>query len=382
MTNSLLAQYQSLTQADVAHAVSLPFAVYHNADVFELEMNRVFHDEWLFVCAQSQVNEVGDYFALSLAGESVALIRGKDNQLRLLSNNCRHRGTPLLDNGFGNLSKNIVCPYHAWTYDDQGQFKGAPFTGEVNIDKQAHCLARFSVACWQGLVFVHLGDKPKSLDQRLTGLDSVLGIYQNESMQHFHQGESQRWHCNWKLAVENAIESYHLFKVHGQTLELYTPTKQSFYVTGGSRYTVTGGRYKSTSNKLMKWLSGGYPEAYDHYLLVFLPPEFIGIIAYGSFNWINILPDGPEHCRIDSGGLFAKTGQSDRHEQQFTQAFMDEDKLICERVQQGMTSRFGRGGKLVSMEQPLVDFRHFLAQKLFDFKTPAHQTTEQAKMFK
>ena len=55
------------------------------------------------------------------------------------------------------------------------------------------------------------------------------------------QQETQIWACNWKLAVLNAMESYHLFQVHPETLEPYSPTKGAYYITGSARATATGG---------------------------------------------------------------------------------------------------------------------------------------------
>lgn len=364
---SLLSTYQETAQASIEAAVSLPFAVYHDSQVFDLEVSKVFHQEWVFACAEKQLANPGDYFVLDLAGESVAIIHGKDGRIRALSNLCRHRGTPLLDEGFGNLERNIVCPYHAWTYDDNGQFKGAPFTGDIVVDKQKHCLPEFSCQSWKGLLFVHLGEPQQTLAERLEYLDDYLAVFEPERFDKPYVGSEESWQANWKLAVENAIESYHLFKVHKETLETVTPSKEAFYVCGSSEWSITGGKMKDQRGTLLKWFTGDYPEVYNHYLLVFLPPSFIGILTYEGFDWIQILPQTPTTCAIRSGGMSAyQLTPKETAESQFADAFMAEDKVICERVQRGMQSRLAKGGKLVSMEKILVDFRQFLANRIFN----------------
>ena len=52
--------------------------------------------------------------------------------------------------------------------------------------------------------------------------------------------------------------------------------------------------------------------------------------------------------------------------EQFTNAFFEEDRRICERVQTSMSAVKGRGGKLVDLERVVTDFHQFLATRLFD----------------
>ncbi|MCV6589326.1 MAG: aromatic ring-hydroxylating dioxygenase subunit alpha [Marinobacterium sp.] len=387
---SLLEHYQRSAQAGVEQARCLPLAVYNDPAVYVAEVSRVFHNDWVFACAEDRLLEVGQYYAMTLAGEPVVLIRGKDGELRALSNLCRHRGTPLLDEGYGKLGRNIVCPYHAWTFSDTGEFKGAPMTGEISIDKAEHCLPRFAVASWHGLIFINLAAAPQPFSEKVVGLAPYLTAFELSAFTHSYQLKSEHWQANWKLAVENGIESYHLFKVHKETLEAVTPTRQAYYVAGGADWSLSGGKMQDNRSKLEKllgnsWLSGGYPEAYQHYLLIFLPPSFIGVLTYEGLNWIHILPQGPEHCSVTPGGLLQhKLSASDLKSDEiaFTHQFLLEDQLICERVQRGTHARKGQGGKLVSMEKILVDFRQYLARQLFGAVPDACLETAEAARFK
>jgi len=374
--------YKQAAAEPIDKARCLPFAAYRDSEVFAEEAESFFRNDWVFACAEAKLATPGDYFALEIVGEQVVVIRGKDNGLRALSNNCRHRGTPLLDLGFGNAGKNIVCPYHAWTFDDTGAFRGAPFAGEVVIEKQEHCLPQFAVAVWKGLVFVNLADEPHPFSERIEGLDAYLEVFELDRFTHAYHLEAEHWNTNWKLAVENGIESYHLFKVHKETLETMTPTKQAYYVAGSSEWTLTGGAIKDERSSLTKWLTGSYPEAYSQYVLLFLPPSLIAVIDYEGMHWIQILPTDAEHCTVIPGGMSEHPVKNfNSPEFQFVHAFLAEDKEICERVQRGMYSRKGEGGKLVSLEQILVDFRHYIGSRLFGTCAEPFREAERATIF-
>lgn len=381
MVDDLLHRYKHTASQSIHSAYALPFAVYSASSVLELESKKIFKNDWVFICAAGQLKKPGSYFALNLAGEAIAIVRTKRDKLIALSNICRHRGTPLLDEGFGVIQKNITCPYHAWTYSDEGELKAIPFQGEVELVKAQHCLPKFYVESWLGLVFVNLSEQPQPIAERFAHLSDYLQIFQPERFIHAHQGDTEDWQANWKLAVENGIESYHLFKVHKQTLETVTPSKNAYYVAGSSEWAISGGKMTTNESKIMQWLTGETPEVYKHFQLIFLPPNFIGIMTYDSLDWISIIPIDATSCRIYSGGLSESNAEEDKYTKGFVQQFMAEDKVICERVQRGMQSTKSKGGKLVEMEKILVDFRMFLASRLFGIEPELFVESEHASLF-
>ncbi|GAA5314814.1 MAG: aromatic ring-hydroxylating dioxygenase subunit alpha [Candidatus Pelagadaptatus aseana] len=359
---SLEKLYGDAAVATLADAECLPFSLYRDRAVYELEKQKIFYADWVFACAAKQVSERGDYFAFTLADEPIVIIRGQDDQLRVMSNVCRHRGALLNVEGFGKARK-MICPYHAWTYNDDGQLLAAPLAADHEVDQSRHCLPQFAVEVWQGLVFVSLNDGAEPLADRYQGIERYLALYGSDQFDHFYEGKLEHWQCNWKLAMENAMESYHLFRVHRDTLETLTPTRQAFYLEGGADWSLTGGQYKHPPGKLTQWLMGGADVTQEHYVLMALPPGFVGILGRDSLAWINVLPTGPDSCTVRSGAL-SFSGKVDQAEEQFTDAFFAEDKAICERVQRGVNSQFGRGGSLLEVERIVVDFHHYLASRI------------------
>ena len=381
--SELIKLYEEVAKQPLGDARSLPFAVYKDAQVAELEAEHIFHQQWVFVCASGMLKESGSYFAFTLAGESIAIVHGSDGHIRAMSNNCSHRGTPLLEVGFGHIQRNIVCPYHAWTYADNGELKGVPFDAEKCVNKQRHELPKYALQEWMGLLFINLSDDPENLLDSLNQINPYLQHYKMERFTEAYGGVTEHWNSNWKLAVENGIESYHLFMVHRETLEVNTPSKKAYYVAGNANWSLTGGEIVEERSTLSKLLTGDTPEPLNHYLLIYLPPGFIGILTYESFDWIAVTPDGPEHCFVHGGGMSEyNPGKGDKASEEFAAAFLQEDKDICELVQSGMGSRHHKGGTLLEMERIVIDFHQYLAKHLFNSPVSGFHETEAAEMFK
>ncbi|HKJ51657.1 MAG TPA: Rieske (2Fe-2S) protein, partial [Gammaproteobacteria bacterium] len=100
---------------------------YTDREIFELEKERIFYRSWQYVAHECMLSDAGDYITLRLCDENLFVIRSSDGQLRSFYNVCKHRAHELLE-GRGNLRKLIVCPYHAWSYDNRGELVRAPMS--------------------------------------------------------------------------------------------------------------------------------------------------------------------------------------------------------------------------------------------------------------
>lgn len=379
-SDNFLKAYQKHAAASLEIAQALPFNVYRDQKIYELERAKVFSSDWVFICTAAELPNSGDYFALTIAHEPIVVVHSNDGQLRALSNVCKHRGTILLDNGFGNIKQRFSCPYHAWTYSDSGELVGIPYSGKTKIDKSSHCLNQFKISIWHGLVFVCLDKNAESLSSRCMGMDKYIDLFDISRFNTAYPGSVETWQANWKIVLENAMESYHLFKVHKETLETITPTKEAFYIEGKNGWALTAGGIKSISGSFLQWLTSRVSEEYDYYLLISIPPSFVGILTYDSLDWINVLPTGAEECYVRSGSLSTAGGDPDK-DKQFVETFFAEDRMICERIQQGMYAQHSQGGKLVEMERVVVDFHQYLNWRIFGGSVPGHYRSPEADMF-
>ncbi len=356
----LLKNIQVVAEKELGQAEALPFASYRSPEILDAEEERVFRHDWVFVCSESDLPDIGDYQSITIAGEPIVVIRGNDGELRALSNVCRHRGAILLDGG-GKVDK-IRCPYHAWTYSNQGELKGLPFQGDVEIDRQDHCLPTFRLESWLGLVFVSLNDNVAPLAERLADLEKVLAEYKIHDFAHGGKIERRNWNANWKLAMENFVEGYHFFAVHKDTVEAAAPTRDVFYVDGNRDWSVTGGKQLDYADDLAGWLMGRSVE--KTYLSVCIHPNFVCNLYDGYLAWVRVIPTGPDSCEITTGLLSLEKPWAPKSVEAHYEKILNEDKEICERVQKGMASLRSKGGKLVELERAVVHFHQYVGRQL------------------
>src|ERR1051325_5679886 len=144
-------------------ATTLPQRYFVSPEVFEEELEKIFAKHWVLVGHQSEVAKAGDYFVRDVAGESLIIVRDKNDEGRAFYNVCRHRGTRLCEEERGHGAA-IQCPYHAWTYGLDGRLIGAPHMDEVkSFKREQFSLRRVNVGVWEGFIFVNLDDGPSSL---------------------------------------------------------------------------------------------------------------------------------------------------------------------------------------------------------------------------
>ena len=100
------------------HGLPRPF--YHDELLYQLEMESIWRQGWLFAGHSCQIPNPGDYFLYECEGDSIIVLRGDDGQVNALYNVCRHRGSIICQEPEGNI-KRFICPYHQWTYDRNGR---------------------------------------------------------------------------------------------------------------------------------------------------------------------------------------------------------------------------------------------------------------------
>ena len=132
---------------------SLPGVAYTDPVLYEQELVEVFERAWILVGHVSELTEPGKYVTANVGREPVMVIRGHDGELRAMSNVCRHRASLILE-GTGQTPPVMRCPYHAWTYELDGQLAAAPSgQGFACLDRDKVALPRFRVGVAGGLVF-------------------------------------------------------------------------------------------------------------------------------------------------------------------------------------------------------------------------------------
>src|SRR5947209_7160501 len=128
---------------------------YRAPEVFDQERERIFARNWFYAGRADGLAQAGDFLTVDVAGESVLLVRGKDDQVRGFYNVCRHRGSRLCDELSGRAKGAVKCPYHAWSYSFDGRLIGTPNVGKEELDRDQLSLWPVAVESWQGFLFAH-----------------------------------------------------------------------------------------------------------------------------------------------------------------------------------------------------------------------------------
>jgi phenylpropionate dioxygenase-like ring-hydroxylating dioxygenase large terminal subunit len=199
----------------VEKALALPADCYTSDEWFEFERRAIFDRDWLVLGHHNRIPEPGDYMSVHINGEPLLVVRGQDDQIRVMSGVCRHRGH-LLGGQSGNTTS-FTCPFHGWSYDLEGTLTGAPeMNGTLPFAElqRTACLPVFRSEIWNGFIFVNLSGEAAPLAPRLKGLTKMVANYHMEDLA---AGPTVDWAdnpWNWKFMQENALEPYHTRYLH------------------------------------------------------------------------------------------------------------------------------------------------------------------------
>ena len=108
----------------------IPAHIYGDPEIFALERDRLFTRAWVFLAHESEIPDPGDYVVRRILADSFIVARDESGAIRVLFNMCLHRGMQVCRAEMGNAS-HFRCPYHGWTYRNDGRLAGLPFHEEA-----------------------------------------------------------------------------------------------------------------------------------------------------------------------------------------------------------------------------------------------------------
>ena len=361
---------------------------YSSAQVFCLEAERIFHNQWFCVGRAAQVPARGDCLHVAVAGESVIVLRGRDCALHAFYNVCRHRGSrlirtpPLPDVATpdavhsGQVSGVVVCPYHAWSYNLDGTLRAAPFVRfDEHCPKENFSLVPVHVDTWGGFIFLNLSAQtPQPLLEQLAVAVRKLARYPLEDLRRGAQLVYDV-RANWKVLMENYNECYHCGPAHPELCELVP----AFRAQGGAGLDWDDGiphrpgawTFTTTGTSSRAPFPGLSEKEKTHHKGEIAYPNLLLSVAAEHVAAFMIWPKGPDLTRIACEFLFhaseiEKPGFDPRDAVEFWDIVNAQDWRICEGVQEGMRSRGFRGAFYAPMEDPSLDIRRYLEKHLGD----------------
>ncbi len=214
--------------ADSVRRGMTPAYVYNDAEVFAAERELVFGKNWFFLAHESEVPDNGDYLVRQCLDDSFIVVRGEDGVVRVLFNMCLHRGMQVCRTEIGNAS-HFRCPYHGWTYKNDGRLTGMPFFTEAYggpdaFQREGKGLVRPPATdTINGLIFVNMDRQAKPLRDSLGEFATYLDFFTMPGGQGVELRGPQRWRmqANWKLGAENFCgDNYHVPYSHQSVGEI------------------------------------------------------------------------------------------------------------------------------------------------------------------
>ncbi|MEM1367911.1 MAG: aromatic ring-hydroxylating dioxygenase subunit alpha, partial [Cyanobacteria bacterium P01_H01_bin.15] len=305
-----------------------------------LEQSHIFHKTWLFV-GDAKTLAPGQAQALTIADRPLLITCSSDGTLQAFYNICPHRAALLCPEGSIKTCDRLVCPYHAWSYNLDGQLQGLPGRKRFGepLDFRDFALKPVRLETWSDFIFVCFSGDPPDLHTFLAPIPEELGQHRQPTSQ-FLFTRSHLIHCNWKNYHDNTLCDYHVAIAHRQTLhQIQGPVTQYRHLFDQFTNALITPLPQAwlTQNKQAPQLSAQAAK----YLYTFgiFPNLHLFAFPDGLLVWLHIEPLTSETCRvvIAAYGDPACCPPIDLLKQDFAE-FMSEDIALVESVQKGYAS--------------------------------------------
>lgn len=200
----------------------------------DLEVEKVWRRTWQLACRLEEIPNVGDHIVYEIVHDSLIVVRSSPTEIRAYVNSCLHRGTQLRTEA-GSV-KQFRCPFHGFTWDLNGKLTDVPGAWDFpQIERKAFCLPEAKVGVWGGFVFINFDADCEPLESYLEILPEHFKAFRPED-RYKAAHVAKIMPCNWKLAMEAFIESYHVPSAHPQVLGYYGDENTQYDVWPGVRH--------------------------------------------------------------------------------------------------------------------------------------------------
>lgn len=353
---------------------TLPSDWYFDPNHYFRELEAIWYRDWVCVGRQEDIPNPGDYFVAEVGTQRLIVTRNADGDPRVFHNTCRHRGSTICSIASGHFrNSRIICPYHTWTYDLDGELQATPSRVETDdFNPLNFSLYRVHIDSWGGFLFINLSDQPtNSLTDFLGEEAEVLESWPLAKMTSVHQ-ERAVLACNWKVFWENYSECYHCPRVHPELCKVVPIYKKGLveYEDGPPRvgdglstWTLDGQHAMPAMDGLdsSQQSLGMSFASFTGSMFVVGHPDYV--------RSVRLLPRGPESVELTVDWLLlpeiaAAYPDQIEHTVKFGRLVVEQDGQACELNQQGLKSSRHESGVLVPQEYYLWEFHEWLRRKI------------------
>ena len=325
----------------------LPAKAYTDKDFWQKESDTVFTNSWVFVGFVHELINIGDALPITIANQPILILKNAKGNIEAFHNVCSHRCLQLVDQR-KNVGKIIKCPYHAWSYDLDGNLLASPHFGGTNNHKpkgfnnKKNGLRSIRIHIWNDWIFINLNNKAQPFEKYASTLIKQVNDINLKKINPVTTLDFGKINTNWKFLVENYIEPYHVQFVHKKTTS--QPLKDHYTIVDGMCYGsgVDLKEEDTSANSLS--VSSKYLSLFPNFIIGTYYPGQIGI----HLN-IPIEPGVTHQKRViytTDGNDLSKKEISNLRDLWWK--VHKEDHEICERLQLGRYSPVSKDGGLLS----------------------------------
>ncbi len=357
--------------AALPDAYTIPAPWYTDPRIAQLELQNVFSHTWQSVGRTEQVEKPGQYVTASVAGEPIVAVRGGDGILRAFYNVCRHHAMTVMNEPCGH-AQHMRCPYHGWTYNLEGELRGmTEFEGVCDFDRAQNGLVPVRVELWENFIFVNLDPNAASLRDFLGALVGLAKPLNFGGLK-FVERRSYVQQCNWKVYVDNFLDGgYHVPHMHKGLNSVLDYT--NYTIENVDRCCVQSSPVavdKSSEASAAATRKGDRAYYFWQY------PNFMLNWYEGYLDTNLVIPLGVDRCEVIFDFYFGDTSEAQmpyiRESMGVSERVQQEDIVICDGVQRGLSSRAYQAGRLsVRREAGEHLFHRLLAADLNDTRAAA-----------
>lgn len=350
----------------------LPPEAYFSQEWHDREQRDLFRRTWNLVAYETDLPGTG-HLPVTVAGIPALLTRDADGTIRGFHNMCRHRGMALAcEAGEGS---DIRCPYHGWEFAVDGSLTRVPQRRAQfpDMDTADWGLVPLRTASWGGMVFIDPGGEAPALETWLADFPDHIGPFpRTDLVEVFHERFALK--CNWKLYIENHIDCYHLWFLHGESMGALDHHQLTYKSCGEHWMCVEPLRATverpAWSLNAMSWMDDDESRLTRANLIF---PNVPQTSLASSFSTYQVIPTGPETCELDlrmwSDPAIDFT---DEMVQASLQVLVEEDGFACEQMQRIVRSPSFQVGPLALVhEQPIAELHEKILRHLDRADVPA-----------
>ena len=353
--------------------MTLPAWTYADPAFFALERQEIFLKTWQLAGHVSELPRPGDYLRFDLLDQSAIVVRGEDGKLGAFHNVCRHRGFRLLDGPAGHCGRSIRCRYHGFTYDLAGALRQVPAEAEfAGLDKSCFGLRPVELEIFLGFIFVRFGGDGPGIAAQFAPYRAALELYRIPEMQPVGGHWTAEIRANWKVAIDNNIEGYHIAMAHPGLQRLYGPTYR--HETQPLGVSHAGGRLvdRPSANwserhyqKLLPDVGHLPAERKRAWLYYAMFPNLAFDIYPDMIDYFQILPVTPDRSRSRLRGFALPDNRPEMRAARYLNQRINaqvgrEDVALVEGVQAGLASLGYGTGPLSGKEARVKQFHDMI----------------------